>query len=144
MIRQIRLLFPTIAIFGFCAFWTVIGAIALGGCHRSPNANHGFSVALLVPGPISDAGWNAAAYDGLMLIHKRLGADTAMVQTTSPADFADAMRDFAARGFRLVFAHGFEYTDAAISTGRQFPHTIFAVTSGSASAPNVASISFKI
>ncbi len=129
------------------SFWTLliaIGAIALCGCHRSPGANRGFSVALLVPGPISDAGWNAAAYDGLMLIRSRLGARTAMVQTASPADFADAMRDFAARDFRLVFAHGFEYTDAAISTGRQFPHTIFAVTSGNASSSNVASISFKI
>jgi basic membrane lipoprotein Med (substrate-binding protein (PBP1-ABC) superfamily) len=136
--------FPVKTIFSFWTLLIAIGAIALCGCHRSAGARRGFSVALLVPGPISDAGWNAAAYDGLMLIHQRLDAHTAMVQTASPADFADAMRDFAARDFRLVFAHGFEYTDAAISTGRQFPHTIFAVTSGSASAANVASISFKI
>ena len=121
-----------------------VGAIALTGCRRIFSTESGFAVALLVPGPISDAGWNAAAYDGLKLIGKRLDARTAMVQTTSPADFADAMRDFGARGFRLVFAHGFEYSDAALAAGRDFPHTIFVVTSGGADAANVASISFKI
>ena len=96
------------------------------------------------PGPVSDAGWNAAAFDGLQLIKNTLGADTAMVQTTSPADFEDAMRDFASRGFRVVFAHGFEYTDTALKVGKSFPQTYFIVTSGSASSANVASVTFKI
>jgi basic membrane protein A and related proteins len=99
--------------------------------------------ALLTPGPVSDAGWNAAAYEGLQFIRHQLGAQTALVQTTSPADFDDAFRDFAARGFNLIFAHGFEYTDAALNAGREFPHSYFVVTSGSAASAN-ASISFKI
>ncbi|HVN28907.1 MAG TPA: BMP family protein [Candidatus Binataceae bacterium] len=101
-------------------------------------------MALLTPGPISDAGWNAAAFDGLQLIKNGLGAQTAMVQTTSPADFEDAMRDFASRGFRVVFAHGFEYTDTALKVGKSFPKTYFIVTSGSGSSDNVASVTFKI
>ena len=47
-------------------------------------AEAGFRVALLTPGPVSDAGWNAAAYEGLELIKSKLGAETALVQTTSP------------------------------------------------------------
>ena len=103
-----------------------------------------FRVALLTPGPVSDAGWNAAAFEGLQLVKSHLKADTALVQTTSPADFDDAFRDFAGRGFNLIFAHGFEYTDSALAAGREFPHTVFVVTSGSAASPNVASLSFKI
>jgi len=99
---------------------------------------------LLTPGPVSDAGWNASAYEGLKLIQRRLGAKTAQVQTRSPADFEDAFRDFGARGFDLIFAHGFEYTDAALTVGRDFPRTCFVVTSGSAAARNVASLTFKI
>jgi basic membrane protein A len=110
----------------------------------SGTAPAGFRVALLTPGPVSDAGWNAAAFDGLQLIKARLGAETAMVQTTSPADFEDAFRDFGARGFNLIFAHGFEYTDAALKVATYFPQTFFIVTSGSASAANVASLTFKI
>jgi len=119
----------------------------LGACSRhttTPATSSTFQVALLTPGPISDAGWNAAAYEGLELIKSKLGADTALVQTTSPADFEDSMRDFASRGFDLVFAHGFEFTDAALKVARDFPNTYFVVSSGSQSARNVASLTFKV
>lgn len=123
-------------------------AVAVAACSHNPpstvSAPAGFRVALLTPGPVSDAGWNASAFDGLQLIKKSMAADTAMVQTTSPADFEDAMRDFAARGFNLVFAHGFEYTDTALSVGKSFPKTMFVVTSGNGWSANVASVTFKI
>jgi basic membrane protein A and related proteins len=128
----------------------LIAMIAIGAACQDQDSKRGesarppFQVALLTPGPVSDAGWNAAAYDGLQLIRRQLGAQTALVQTASPADFDDAFRDFAARGFKLIFAHGFEYTDAALSAGQQFPHTYFVVTSGSGSSANVASVTFKI
>ena len=110
---------------------------------ESVNSSH-FRVALLTPGPVSDAGWNAAAFDGLQLIKAKLGAETAMVQTRSPTDFEDGFRDFAARGFNLIFAHGYEYTDAAISVARDFPKTYFVVSSGSEASNNVASVTFKV
>lgn len=125
-------------------------AIGICGCERgvpktsARNEPHRFRVALLTPGPVSDAGWNAAAFDGLQLINKKLDAKTALVETTSPADFEDAFRDFGARGFNLVFAHGFEYTDTALKVARYFPRTIFVVTSGSGSSANVASLTFRI
>jgi len=130
--------------------FVLIGAILLNllGCSHNDDSvsssSDTFSVALLTPGPVSDAGWNAAAFDGLQLIKQNLGAQTAMVQTTSPADFEDAMRDFASRGFRVIFAHGFEYTDTALKVGKSFPKTYFIVTSGSGSSDNVASLTFKI
>jgi basic membrane lipoprotein Med (substrate-binding protein (PBP1-ABC) superfamily) len=136
-----------------CAKWKyrlvvlmLLAVIGLASCsrdHTNSTTASGFRVALLTPGPVSDGGWNAAAYEGLELIKTRLGAQTALVQTTSPADFEDSFRDFAARGFNLVFAHGFEYTDAALAVGRDFPNTYFAVSSGSASSRNVASLTFN-
>jgi basic membrane protein A and related proteins len=107
-------------------------------------ASSAFKVALLTPGPVSDSGWNAAAYQGLQLIKDKLGADTALVQTKSPADFDDAFRDFGTRGFNLIFAHGFEYTDSALEVARSFPDTYFVVSSGSESSRNVASITFNV
>jgi basic membrane protein A and related proteins len=137
---------------GNAALAALVLAVAIGtatGCSHhaeAPAAGHvkPFEVALLTPGPVSDAGWNAAAFDGLQLIKNRLGAETALVQTTSPADFEDAFRDFGGRGFDLIFAHGFEYTDTALKVAKLFPHTIIVVTSGSASSGNVASLTFKI
>lgn len=119
--------------------------LAVLGCSHAPasSAAPAFKVALLTSGPVSDGGWNASAYEGLELIKARLGAQTAQVQTASPADFADAFRDFGARGFNVIFAHGFEYTDAALQAARMFPHTVFVISSGRTSAANVASINFK-
>lgn len=135
------------AVFVFAAIATVFGCkprASFTPATQGPQVHPSFRVALLTPGPVSDAGWNAAAFDGLRLIKEHLGAETALVQTTSPADFDDAFRDFATRGFNLVFAHGFEYTDAALKAGHDFPRTYFVVTSGSGSSANVASLSFQI
>jgi basic membrane lipoprotein Med (substrate-binding protein (PBP1-ABC) superfamily) len=132
-----------VAIIGLAALATLVVVACPSSTPKSAE-DHRFRVALLTPGPVSDAGWNAAAFDGLELIKQRLGAETALVQTTSPADFEDAFRDFASRGFDLVFAHGFEYTDTALRVAKLFPATMFVVTSGAASAANVASMTFKI
>jgi basic membrane protein A len=124
----------------------LLAVIGVGSCKpdrsgfTSPPA---LQVALLTPGPVSDGGWNAAAYEGLQLIKARLGAETALVQTASPADFEDSMRDFAARGFNLVFAHGFEYMDAALTVAKDFPNTDFVVSSGDSSSRNVASVTYN-
>jgi basic membrane lipoprotein Med (substrate-binding protein (PBP1-ABC) superfamily) len=126
--------------------FVLLQVIAGGGCHphqTRSTSNSKFAVALLTPGPVSDGGWNAAAYQGLDLIKTKLGAETALVQTTSPADFEDSLRDFASRGFNLIFAHGFEYTDAALKVGQAFPTTFFVVSSGSAWSRNVASVTFN-
>jgi basic membrane protein A len=117
--------------------------LIVAGCHEGGSSGTGagesFKVALLTPGPVSDAGWNAAAFNGLQEIKQDLHAETALVQTQSPADFEDSMRDF-----DIVFAHGFEYTDAALKVGKLFPKTWFIVTSGSGSSTNVASLTFRI
>jgi basic membrane lipoprotein Med (substrate-binding protein (PBP1-ABC) superfamily) len=125
---------------------TICAIISFAACtspHKAPSSAAAFRVALLTPGPVSDAGWNAAAFDGLRLIREKLGAETALVQTRSPADFDDGFRDFASRGFNLIFAHGYEYTDSAISVARDFPQVYFVVSSGSQSSRNVASVTFK-
>jgi basic membrane lipoprotein Med (substrate-binding protein (PBP1-ABC) superfamily) len=104
----------------------------------------GFTVALLTPGPISDAGWNAGAYDGLKAIEKVLGAGISHVQVKSPSEFEEQFRAYAAKGTSLVFGHGFEFQDAAERVAKEFPKTVFVTTSGSRTAPNLAPIVFEL
>jgi basic membrane protein A len=101
-------------------------------------------VALLTPGPISDAGWNAGAYEGLQQIRDSLGAEVSHVETRTPAEFEEAFRDYARRGFRLVYGHGFEFQDAAARVGAEYPNTIFITTSGSTVRPNVSPMVFRL
>jgi len=121
------------------------------GCHRESESTSSaaptaprFKVALLSPGPVSDAGWNALAYEGLLLIRDQLGAEVAQIQTKTPAEFEEGFRDFARRGFQLVFGHGFEFQDAAAAVAPDFPHTVFITTSGNTVRSNVAPLRFML
>lgn len=103
-----------------------------------------FKVALLTPGSIRDGGWNQSAYEGLERIHSELGAEIAHQETKTPQDFESGFRDFAARGFQLVFGHGFEFQDAAANVAKHYPKTVFITTSGSTVRANVAPIVFEL
>jgi len=125
----------------------VAGLLLLGGCQAGEQGAGGekpFRVALLTPGPISDGGWNASAYDGLQLIKQELGAAVSNVQTGNPSEFAQGFRDYAEQGYDLVFGHGFEFQDPALQIGAEFPNTAFVVSSGSVHAANVASLTFHL
>ncbi len=117
--------------------------LAVGGCERE-RSDAGFRVALLSPGPISDAGWNAAAYEGLLAVRDQLGAEVSQVETRTPPEFEESFRDYARRGFQLVIGHGFEFQDAAAKVAPEFPHTVFLTTSGSTVRPNVAPLVFRM
>ncbi|MEO8055378.1 MAG: BMP family protein, partial [Acidobacteriota bacterium] len=103
-----------------------------------------FTVALLTPGPISDAGWNAGAYEGLKAIEREMGAGISHVQVKSPSEFEEQFRAYAAKGTSLVFGHGFEFQDAAARVAKEYPRTVFVTTSGSRTAPNLAPIVFEL
>lgn len=103
-----------------------------------------FKVALLSPGPVSDAGWNALAYEGLLAIRDTLGAEVSQIQTKTPAEFEEGFRDFARRGYQLIFGHGFEFQEAAAAVAPDFPNTVFITTSGNTVRKNVAPIRFLL
>ena len=101
-----------------------------------------FKVALLTPGPISDRSWNGGAYDGLLAIRDSLGAQISHVQTKTPAEFEENFRQYGAQGYDLVIGHGFEFQDAAVRVGPEFPKTLYVTTSGNTVRDNVAGIQF--
>jgi basic membrane lipoprotein Med (substrate-binding protein (PBP1-ABC) superfamily) len=99
-------------------------------------------VALLTPGPISDQAWNGGAYDGLVRVRDGANADISHIQTKTPAEFEENFRQYGEQGYALVFGHGFEFQDAATRVAPSYPKTVFVITSGRVTAPNVAGMSF--
>lgn len=141
--------------FTACLLGLFLATITATGCDRgTPRASTAeatakpsgsdFKVALLSPGPVSDAGWNALAYEGLLAIRDQLGAEVAQIQTKTPAEFEEGFRDFARRGFRLVFGHGFEFQDAAAAVAPDFPDSVFITSSGNTVRNNVAPLRFML
>lgn len=109
-----------------------------------PTPARDFSVGLLTPGPVSDHGWNAGAYEGLMAIKEKLGAKVSHVQVKTPAEHEEHFRSYADEGYALVFGHGFEFQDSAKRVGRDFPETFFVTTSGNTVTENVGAMVFEM
>ena len=124
----------------------ILFAISTWSCgdatRREPSLGNEFKVALVTTGPVSDQGWNAGAYKGLLAIRDSLGARISNVQTQTPAQIDENFRQYGAQHYNLVFGHGFEYQDPAIRVAPTYPKTAFVTTSGVKTAPNVAGISF--
>ncbi|MEA2165745.1 MAG: basic rane protein [Thermoanaerobaculia bacterium] len=110
----------------------------------TPSAPPAMKVGLLTPGSVNDGGWNAIAYEGLQAIEKQLHAEISHQETKTPAEFEEGFRSFGEKGFDLAFGHGFEFQDAALKAGKQYPKTIFITTSGSSVAPNVSPMVFEL
>jgi basic membrane lipoprotein Med (substrate-binding protein (PBP1-ABC) superfamily) len=126
----------------------VLWAVALAACGAAEDdgsaADAPFRAALLTAGPVSDAGWYAGAYEGLLLIRDSLRAEVSHQQTRTPAEFDEAFLSYGAARYDLIFAHGFEYQDAAMRAGTQFPATTIVVSGGGRFAANVVPLIFEL
>ena len=85
--------------------------------------------AMILPGPISDPGFNGPAYDGLVRIEKELGYETSFTENVAPADYESVFRTYAQQGYNIVFAHGAQFLETAMTVAEEFPDTWFAVSS---------------
>jgi basic membrane protein A len=100
----------------------------------------GFKAAIVLPGIITDKAWNQAGYTGLTEIKSKLNAEIAYVEKVGQADQAEALSDFARRGFNLVYAHGGQFDAAIKQIAPQFSKTFFVGVNGAATGPNIASL----
>jgi basic membrane protein A and related proteins len=117
-------------------------SLCLVSCSRP--AADGMRVALITPGSVTDAAWNSAAYQGLIRIHDSLQVQTSHVEARTPSDQSEALRTYASQGYDLVFAHGFEFQDAAERVSRDYPRTVLIVTSGRRTRGNVVPLIFRL
>jgi len=101
-------------------------------------------VGLITPGSVADAAWNAAAYQGLERIRDTLGVRISHIEARTPADQTEALRTYAAQGYDLVIANGFEFQDAAERISLDYPKTVFVVTSGRRARANVTPLIFRL
>ncbi|MCW5943643.1 MAG: BMP family protein [Fimbriimonadaceae bacterium] len=129
---------------------SALAALVLIGCSAPAGKPSGeapkeepFKVALLTPGPVSDAGWSAMAYEGLMAIKDELGAEVNN-QEAGGTQIKDAMRSYARQGYKLIFGHGFEYNEPGMEVGKDFPDTVFVSSSGGQTATNVGAFRFYL
>lgn len=98
-------------------------------------------VAMIMPGPINDNDWNTVGYEGLQEAAESLNIEVAYVENVTDADAERVLRDFASRGYELIFAHSFSFGDAALSVAEDFPETYFMAGTAQELAPNLSTYS---
>lgn len=123
--------------------WCQAVAMVLSSCSPQQPAS-GLRVGLVTPGSVTDAAWNSGAYAGLQRIRDSLQVHISHVEARTPAEQSEALRTYAAQGYDLVFAHGFEFQDEAERVSAQYPRTVFIVTSGRRARLNVSPLIFRL
>lgn len=103
-----------------------------------------YKVAMVLPGPISDAGWNANAYKGLMEAKDKYGVEVAFSENVPMSDYEETFRDYASKGFDLVIGNGFEFGEICMKVADDFPNTFFAAINGDVTNnKNVVGLQYK-
>ena len=69
-------------------------------------------VGLITPGSVADAAWNSARIRVSTGSTTRSALPVSHVEARTPAEQDEALGAYAAQGYALVFAHGFEFQDA--------------------------------
>jgi basic membrane protein A len=87
-------------------------------------------VAMVLPGPITDGGFNTGGKAGLDALAERFKAETAFSDAVPPTDYVEVFRDFASQGFNIVIGHGNEFNDAAMTVKDEYPNAYFIVLGG--------------
>ena len=103
-----------------------------------------YRVAMVLTGPINDAGWNESAYKGLLAAKDKFKVDVAYTENVPQPDFESVIRDYADKGYNLVILHGFEFSDVVKAVSPQYPKVTFAVVNGNGfQEPNMLSLRFN-
>ena len=122
---------------------TFIATVAALVAFAAPSYSEGIkSAAIVLPGSISDNGWNQAGYEGLKKAGEDLGFETAYSESVHQPDQIEALSDYARRGYDLVIGHGGEFQDAVVRVAGRFPETMFMVNNGLGTSANVANADF--
>jgi len=87
-------------------------------------------LALILPSGKDDLAWSQSMYEGVMEVQKEMGEEKLEVSVTekipNPVDAGTALRDYAARGFDIIIAHGSQYQTPVFDVASEFPSISFA------------------
>ncbi|MBL7182853.1 MAG: BMP family ABC transporter substrate-binding protein [Anaerolineae bacterium] len=94
-------------------------------------------VAFVYVGPVGDLGWTYAHDQGRLYLEKELGVETTYSELVAEGPDANrVIRDYAEKGYDVIFATSFGYMDDVIEIAAQYPDTIFEHCTGYKTAEN--------
>ena len=86
-------------------------------------------IALIVESTVDDKGWCQAMHDAITAVQKKYGpalVEYSYSEKMKPVDAGSAARQYAAKGFDVIIAHGAQYKNLILEMAEEFPKTTFA------------------
>ncbi|HJX23802.1 MAG TPA: BMP family protein, partial [Candidatus Bathyarchaeia archaeon] len=74
------------------------------------------------------------AYDSIMRMKKELGLEVSVSEAVPPMHLGATLRDYAEKGFNLIWAHAYDFEEKTIRVALEYPRSYFAVSGHSTSS----------
>ena len=110
-------------------FWVAGLALILQAFASDPSAAQKLKAVLLANHTVNDAGFGQAGYLGIQAM-KNAGFDITMVENLKSPDLEATARDFASRGYDILFGHSFEFQSHFFKVAPDYPKVKFIVNKG--------------
>lgn len=104
---------------------TTTAATDAGDDATAAAGGEGGTFALILPGPIQDADYNAIAYEGLEDLEAQFGITTQYSESVAVADAERVAREYIDSGADMVAFHGGQFLTIAADLAAEFPDTVF-------------------
>jgi len=104
-------------------------------------------VAFVYVAPIGDLGWTYAHEQARLMLEEEFGdgVETAFIENVPEgAESERVIRDFAQKGYDLIFTTSFGYMDPTLAVAAEFPDAQFVHISGYKNADNVSTVFGRI
>lgn len=127
----------------FVCLLCLLMLVSLGACGKSNASenNEAVKVALILPGAITDMGWNYTQYKGLEK-NGESGAEISYQEKVGTAQVEDSLRTYASSGYGLIFLGTNIFEEQTLAVAPDFPETTLVIVAGSTRQDNV--YSFKV
>jgi basic membrane protein A len=100
-------------------------------------------IGLLCTGSVTDGGWNQLAKEAIEQVKKDLKAEVSILQKVTQDKAGDELRAYAADGYDLVIAHGYEYLTPAAEVAAGTKMKI-AVSGADVARPGIVTLDFDV
>lgn len=105
---------------------TVVGLVAAGlAAPPSAEAQAKRKLAMILPGPIQDADFNAVGYVALQELAKAYGIQVAHSESVAVADAERVSREYITSGYDIIAYHGGQFPTIMKKLAAQFPNVVF-------------------
>ena len=105
------------------------------------SAQEPFRVAILLPGLISDAGWNAGGYYGAEYLNENVeNVEATYIENITTAVAEATLRDYADQGYDMIVGYSFDFGDYIMKVAPDYPDTQFIWSQGYMQLDNLSTM----